>query len=142
MSLFLKREDFAAITAYARKEAPLEACGLLGGEKRDRDAIVRQVIFLQNTDRSAEHFSMDPREQFAAVREFRSHGWQMLGNFHSHPATPARPSEEDKRLAFDPSLRYLILSLQTEQPVLRAFCIEAGKVSEEEILITEKSVLS
>ena len=44
----------------------------------------------------------------------RSHGWQLLGNFHSHPETPARPSEEDKRLVFDTSLSYLILSLAAE----------------------------
>lgn len=44
---------------------------------------------------------MDPREQFAVVKDMRNNNLTLLGNFHSHPASPSRPSEEDKRLAFD-----------------------------------------
>ena len=29
--------------------------------------------------------SMDPKEQFAAVKDMRSKGRQLLGNFHFHP---------------------------------------------------------
>ena len=58
----------------------------------------------------------------------------MIGNFHSHPESPSRPSEEDKRLAYDSKIRYLILSLMNrKQPVLRAFEIKEGQVSTEEI---------
>ena len=135
MAIYLTQYDYDAIIGHAKQEAPLEACGLLGGEYRDSDAIVRRVYFLKNTDRSAEHFSMDPREQFGAVRNMREHGWKLLGNFHSHPATPARPSEEDKRLAFDGTLRYLILSLKAAQPVLKSFRIKDGEAAEEKIQI-------
>jgi proteasome lid subunit RPN8/RPN11 len=41
----------------------------------------------------------------------RKKGFVLLGNFHSHPSTPSRPSEEDMRLAFDPKLSYIIISL-------------------------------
>jgi proteasome lid subunit RPN8/RPN11 len=55
-----------------------------------------------------------------------------LGNWHSHPESPSRPSEEDKRLAYDSSASYLILSLMDlEHPVLNSFHIE-GTVSEKE----------
>jgi len=79
---------------------------------------------------------MDPLEQFAAVKDMRKNGWVLLGNFHSHPTSPSRPSEEDKRLAFDRDLSYLILSLMDEKnPVLKSFRIYESYVEEEEIQI-------
>ena len=54
----------------------------------------------------------------------RSKGLTPLGNWHSHPESPSRPSEEDKRLFFDSKARYLILSLQEkDNPVLNAFIV-------------------
>lgn len=58
---------------------------------------------------------------------------------HSHPESPSRPSEEDKRLAFDPNIEYLILSLMdAENPVLKAFGVDKEKnVTVHELQITE-----
>ena len=118
---------------------PLEACGLLGGTWEDDQKTVKRVYFLANADESAEHFSMKPEEQFAAVKDMRQRGISLLGNFHSHPATPSRPSEEDKRLAYDTKASYLILSLAEEdKPILKSFKIDGEKnVTEEEIIIEE-----
>ena len=86
-------------------------------------------------DHTNEHFSMDPKEQLAAVKDMRANGLVPLGNWHSHPESPSRPSEEDKRLAYDPSVNYLILSLMDpENLVLKAFDIDREKqVTVEEI---------
>lgn len=81
---------------------------------------------------------MDPAEQFAVLRDIRRRNLALIGNFHSHPETPSRPSDEDKRLAFDPSLRYLILSLAEEKPVLRSFCIRGGEATAEPLHIEEE----
>ena len=87
-------------------------------------------------DHSNEHFSLDPKEQLAAVKEMRKEGMKPLGNWHSHPETPSRPSEEDKRLSYDSSASYLILSLmEPENPVLNAFHVENGEVRKEELII-------
>jgi proteasome lid subunit RPN8/RPN11 len=56
-----------------------------------------------------------------------------LGNFHSHPETPARPSEEDIRLSYDPTASYLILSLMHPEPELKAFHVASGQVQMETI---------
>ena len=96
---------------------------------------------LTNIDESNEHFSMDPKEQLSRDRAISVRtGYQMIGNFHSHPESPSRPSEEDKRLAFDPNIEYLILSLMdAENPVLKAFGVDKEKknVTVHEIQITE-----
>jgi proteasome lid subunit RPN8/RPN11 len=85
---------------------------------------------MTNIDHSEEHFSFDPKEQFAAIKYARQQGLKIVGNWHSHPASPSRPSEEDKRLAYDPNILYFILSLAEEKPVLNAFRIVEGEVTE------------
>jgi proteasome lid subunit RPN8/RPN11 len=121
-----------SIIAQARNELPDEACGLLAGSGNQA---VKQYP-LTNIDHSPEHFSFDPKEQFAVLREARTQGLQIVANYHSHPASPARPSEEDIRLAFDPNIVYLILSLQDiENPVLKAFSIREGTVEPLQIII-------
>ena len=78
------------------------------------------------------------RKQLAALKDATAKGAKIIGNFHSHPESPSRPSEEDKRLAFDPSILYLILSLQeADNPVLKAFEIDKEKkVTTQEIIIS------
>ena len=56
-------------------------------------------------------------------------------NFHTIKLP--RPSEEDKRLAFDKSATYMILSLAEAEPVLNAFHIENGESRKEDLKITE-----
>lgn len=141
MRITIRQSDFDAMTEHARKHAPEEACGLVAGEEKpDGSREIRKVYYLTNTDHTNEHFTIDPREQLAAVRRMRAEGLKPLGNWHSHPETPSRPSEEDQRLANDSRASYLILSLaEPENPVLNAFHIEglpgAKTVRKEELEI-------
>lgn len=136
MPIHLHLEDYLAMVRHAREMAPVEDCGLIGGRMDGEDKIVEKVFFLTNVDHSEEHFSLDPKEQFDAVRTLREQGLQLLGNWHSHPASPSRPSEEDKRLAFDTKASYLILSLRGGDPVLNSFQISRDKhVTKEDLRI-------
>lgn len=114
MIILLNQQDYSDMIAYARENLPNEACGLLAGKIEGEVKKIEKVYFLTNVDQSPEHFSMDPKEQFAAIKDMRNNDWVLLGNFHSHPNSPSRPSQEDIRLAFDPNASYLILSLQDE----------------------------
>ncbi|MCL2259793.1 MAG: M67 family metallopeptidase [Fibromonadales bacterium] len=127
----MKQTDYEAIVAHARKGLPNEACGLIAGKNDGDVKIVEKVYLLSNPDSSPEHFSIDPREQLTAVKDMRANGIVPLGNFHSHPATPARLSEEDIRLAYDSKASYLILTLADDPPALKAFGVAGGEVSEQ-----------
>ena len=136
--IVFKKADYEKIVAHAKKNLPEEACGLLGGTKEGDVKTVEKVYLLTNIDHTNEHFSMDPKEQLAAVKDMRTNGLALLGNWHSHPESPSRPSEEDKRLAYDPTVNYLILSLMDAEPVLKAFDIDKDRnVTVEDISITE-----
>ena len=66
----------------------------------------------------------------------RQNGLAPLGNWHSHPESPSRPSDEDKRLAYDSKASYLILSLQDRvKPVLNSFHIEGVDATNEGLVI-------
>ena len=128
MKINISRQDYDTMLMHCRDGLPNESCGLLAGSVNGGIKTVQKIYLLTNLDHSREHFSMDPKEQLAAVKDARANGLALIGNFHSHPASPSRPSEEDKRLAYDSSIEYLILSLQERNhPVLRAFGITPDK---------------
>ncbi|GHU53613.1 Mov34/MPN/PAD-1 family protein [Clostridia bacterium] len=135
MTVKLKSSDFELISEHAKKGLPNEACGLIAGSKSGSDIIVEKVYLLNNPDKSPRHFSIDPKEHLDAVKDMRKNGYRPLGNFHSHPESPARPSEEDIRLAFDPSAVYLIVSLLDTSPVIKAFKIENSAVESAELVL-------
>ena len=120
--LKLKKSDYDKMLKHCKDGLPNESCGLLAGTVEGEVKTVTKIYLLTNIDASNEHFSMDPKEQFAALKDARANGVEIIGNFHSHPESPSRPSEEDKRLAYDPNIEYLILSLQEE--IGRASCRE------------------
>jgi proteasome lid subunit RPN8/RPN11 len=133
--LNLGREHFEQILAHARAGLPNESCGLFAGTIAGEEKTVKAVYCLKNTDESPEHFSMAPEDQFNAIKDIRKKGLTLLGNFHSHPASPARPSAEDIRLAFDPSLSYIIISLKDPEPILKSYIIRSGAAEEEPVQV-------
>lgn len=122
----------AAILTQAEAVAPIEACGYLAG----RDGVVLRHYPMTNMDRSEMHYSFDIEEQFRVMRMVREQEMHVIGVYHSHPATPARPSAEDIRLAYDPDIIHVIISLAGGGNDLKAFKINSGRVSPEVIEIT------
>ena len=116
----------------ARRDAPDESCGYLLGERTAEGDVVTENYWMENIDHSPEHFAFAPKDQFAALKYARSKGLKILANWHSHPASPSRPSQEDLRLANDPTIRYAILSLH-QGIHLNSFKILGGEVVDKEV---------
>lgn len=132
--VIISSEILAELVSHAKEDAPLEACGLLAGI----GSVVKKIYRLTNVDGSCEHFSLDPKEQFAAVKDMRAEGLEMLAVYHSHPASPARMSDEDLRLALTPDIEYMIISLMnSDHPEVKSFRMVDGLPVEEGVLIQE-----
>ena len=129
----IKRETLAKIVNHAQKIAPIEACGYLAAQ----NGVVNKHYELTNIDQSEVHFSFDPKEQFAAIKDARTQGLDVVAVYHSHPASPARPSAEDIRLAYDPNISYVIVSLANGQEDVKSFKIKDSQVSGETIEILQ-----
>jgi proteasome lid subunit RPN8/RPN11 len=119
--LIVSRDFSAAIVAQARAEAPLECCGLLAGRIRDDAAIVEARYPLVNEAASPVEFVSEARSMFAATREMDRLGLKLLAIYHSHPGAPPVPSTTDLARNYSPDVVNIIVSLQTEPPVLRGW---------------------
>jgi len=118
----LRRSHLADIVAHARETNPSECCGLISGTSDEKALIVYKM---QNVARDAlVSYEVAPEELFAAQREMRQRGEQLVAIYHSHPrAHEPEPSETDVRLAYYPSATYLIIGLGGPEPVMRAYRI-------------------
>jgi [CysO sulfur-carrier protein]-S-L-cysteine hydrolase len=120
------------IFANAREADPSECCGLIGGTV---DGTAKSIYSLRNiaADKKVS-YEAAPEDLFAAQRQMRERGQQLLGIYHSHPRSeePA-PSETDVRLAYYPLAVYFIVGLGGPQPVMRAFRISERDERWEEV---------
>jgi proteasome lid subunit RPN8/RPN11 len=104
--------------AHARETAPRECCGLLLGRG---DEIVEAVPARNVADDPATRFLIDPADHFAALRTARARRLDVVGFYHSHPASPPEPSPRDVAEFSYPDHLYAIVSLQTEPAEIRLF---------------------
>jgi proteasome lid subunit RPN8/RPN11 len=119
--------------AHARREAPIECCGVLGG----RDGRVLKLYQATNAEHSRYCYNIEPQDLFRIHRECEENGWQFLAIYHSHPDSAAYPSPTDVHLAalWPESLYFIVSLLSPENPEVRAFRIRNGEVTEEKIEI-------
>jgi len=135
LELEIPNKIFEQMLEQVKAEAPIEACGILAGSGNKVERLYRMT----NAERRTDHYMMKPREQFAAVKDMRASGLEMLAIYHSHPATAARASAEDIRLALTADIAYVIISLESSnRPVVKSFTVEDGEVSEVRVRIEKE----
>ncbi len=123
---------FDEIVQQAKGEFPNEACGLLAA----KEGVPVRVYPMRNADASPVTYRLDPKEQLQVFNDIDDQGLELWGIYHSHTHSEAYPSETDRRQAFYPEARYLILSLEDrDNPVMRGYRIIEGDVREEEVRI-------
>jgi len=131
------------IAAHARAGLPNEACGVVAGT----DGRPVRVYPMRNAEESPVVYRFDGTEQIRVFRDIEDNGWELWGIFHSHTHTEAYPSPTDRAHAHwrdpvtgqeapaYPGVKYLILSLASTEPELRAFTFQDGEVQEEEVRV-------
>jgi len=120
---------YAQMIGHAYDGYPLEACGLLVGE---RDT-VRRFVPTGNDAASARIYTVPPKELLHAERAAENDGWEILGVFHSHTHSEPYPSPTDVAQAPDPGWHYVIVSLKRDAPEARSYHIVDGAITEEQI---------
>jgi len=127
----INNEILLQLINEAKRNDPNEICGIFAGKNRT----ITKALSLKNiSDKPELCYFIDPKEQLMAIKDIRAEGLELLGIYHSHPKSGAYPSKKDVELAFYPDAVYLIISLiQKDNPVVRAFRIVEGRISEEEV---------
>ena len=126
----ISRDDWDELIAHARDDSPNECCGYLWAT----DGTVEGVKRAENPRRSPYGYELDHKSLFAA-NELDDEGFE-VGIYHSHPRSPAEPSQTDINLATYPHWTYLIVSLENgDAPRVRGWRIANCHVDEEPIVV-------
>lgn len=120
-----------SLIEHARREAPNECCGVLGGKDNRLDT----AYPIHNDQSSPTRYFGSPQDLFAAVKMMRQKEEEITGIYHSHPTGPAYPSTTDLAENGYPGLYYFIISLLNPEPDVQCFhLLEDGKVVTLEII--------
>lgn len=137
-TLRLSRSQYEALLGHCLDGFPDEACGLFSGPYTPAEGngparptgAVTEVHPCRNADASARTYTVDSRDLLRAMRAAEERGDDIVGVWHSHTHTDAYPSATDVRQAVDATWIYAIVSLKYGEPVLRAYRIADGAITE------------
>ncbi len=97
---------------HARREAPREACGVLAGETKGKQRLVRKIYECKNVSRYPETmYEISPEELLRVITEIEESGLEVLGFHHSHPMSLEQPSYIDAGRATWAGHSYVIISI-------------------------------
>lgn len=130
--LHLSRALADAIVAHARVGLPDEACGIISGV----GTRARRFHPAVNGDASPYRYSIESQDLLRIVTDIDDAREDLLAIYHSHTRSPAFPSRTDVDLAFWPDAAYLIVSLASDPPDLKAYTIRDGRIAKRELVLT------
>lgn len=119
--LVLSASLHALMLGHLRSWLPNEGCGLLASLPEEHGD--RAVHFFPGTniDRSPVRYTMDPAEVIDAMKRMREAGWDLAAIVHSHPRSAPVPSVTDRREAYYPEARLVIVSFAEETPSIEGW---------------------
>jgi proteasome lid subunit RPN8/RPN11 len=139
--LHLTQSQLEELFEQARRDAPYETCGMLGG----KDGRALKIYPIKNVaDDRVKRYLMDGGDQIRAMQDMDDNGYEIVAIYHSHPVTRAYPSPTDVRDAYDPDLQeqrypgsvYLIMTLMNPNaPEAHGYLMEGEQIREVPLLI-------
>src|SRR5262245_44067456 len=109
------------MVAQARAELPNECCGLLAGRVAGGVGRAEARYALINAAADPRLFESEPRSMFAAHKDMRRRGIEVLAVYHSHPTSAPLPSKTDLQRNYSSEVVNLIISLATDTAEVRGW---------------------
>lgn len=134
--LKIDQATYDAIVAHAKRDHPIEACGIVAGpEGSDR---AERVIEMVNAAGSPTFYEFDSSELLDLYKQLWDNDEEPVVVYHSHTETEAYPSVTDIKLASEPGAHYVLVSTRehgnNDGPVeFRSYRIIDGVVTEEDV---------
>jgi [CysO sulfur-carrier protein]-S-L-cysteine hydrolase len=144
--LTIDRATYDAIVAHAKRDHPVEACGVVAGPAgSDRP---ERLIEMVNAAGSPTFYEFDSTDLLQLYKEMDAGDEEPVVIYHSHTATEAYPSRTDIGLAMEPGAHYVLVGTgasfdpeggNNEGPVeFRSYRIVDGEVTEEEVTVVDE----
>ncbi len=138
-SVHVPADLIEAIVDHARAGYPLEACGVITGDRTPVDeGRALRFIPLRNAAQSRLRFDIDPMDLLALDEEMDGAGEIVWAIVHSHVASPAYPSPTDVRATeLWRNQVHIVVSLAEDEPTFGVFRIVDGEIHPVELLVGE-----
>jgi proteasome lid subunit RPN8/RPN11 len=139
--LVIARSTYEQIVAHAKRDHPVEACGIVAGP--EGSGRPERFVPMVNAAGSPTFYEFDSTELLALYKELWANDEEPVVVYHSHTATEAYPSRTDIGLASEPGAHYVLVGTgehgNDEGPVeFRSYRIVDGQVTEEEVSVVER----
>ena len=141
--LTISQDIHDRIVAHAKRDHPIEACGLVAGPAGSDRA--ERFIEMVNAAASPTFYEYDSQDLLRLYREMDDRDEEPVVIYHSHTETEAYPSVTDIKLAMEPGAHYVLVSTRdrvdpaggnNDGPVeFRSYRIVDGEVTEEEVTV-------
>ena len=130
MATVLSQALQVKIFRHLQSTYPNEGGGFLLGSSQDDQVRIQETIQIENVFEEAEQYhryAMTPQDWMRLEDQADARGLSLVGYYHSHPDSPAIPSEYDRDYAW-PNFVYLITSVQARNAVdMRAWRLRADR---------------
>lgn len=113
----IAEKQLTEIREHGVRDYPYECCGLLLGHfEADRKLVTETFPISNAREESAKRnrFLITPDELMKGERYARQHDLEVVGFYHSHPDSPAVPSQYDLEHAW-PTYSYIIVSTSADR---------------------------
>ena len=108
----ISQETVDEIRRHGERDYPYECCGLLIGKFEDQGKVVTETYGISNAreeEAKRNRFLIRPEELLEGETYAREQQLDVIGFYHSHPDSPAAPSQYDLEHAW-PTYSYIIVA--------------------------------
>lgn len=137
--MILTKSQLEQLFEHARRDAPDETCGMIGGT--DNRAL--KLYPIRNVaENRVKKYLMDGMDQIRAMQDMDDSGTEIISIYHSHPVSRAYPSATDIGDAYDadlnepryPGVVYIIVTLMNPNaPEAHGYLLNGETVTEIEL---------
>ena len=109
--MHISKNDITLILDELEANRPFEACGVLVGGEEEDVVTVQSVVSIKNSKRTERSFELDPTEFYKVWNIAEKEGFDIVGVYHTHPLSSAKPSDWDKKTMLDASGIWVIAGI-------------------------------
>ena len=111
IELHISKNDITLILDELEANRPFEACGVLVGIEGRDIVTVKQAVPVKNSKRTERSFELDPTGFYKVWSDAEKEGLDIVGVYHTHPSSPSKPSDWDKKTMQDTSGIWVIAGI-------------------------------
>ena len=125
-SITITKDQKKILLEHALKCNPNESCAILFGSVENERSIVKDVFLAENIDKSPVNFTISNEELLKAYKFAEKKNLEIVGIFHSHPASDSFPSRTDMKFMNANPVAWIISSGKSTE--FKAFLLESDVI--------------